>query len=50
LRNGKALLIEEFGGEPAQRRTTILRNTTDRMFVIAAKTREIAVAVAESLP
>jgi hypothetical protein len=51
LRNGPALLVEEFDDNNPNRiqRVTVIRNTTDRVFAVTARDREVAARIAESL-
>ena len=50
LRNGPALVIEDFDDKGASERVTVIRSSRDRVFSVSSKTRKVSVRVAESLP
>jgi hypothetical protein len=50
LRNGTALVIEEFEDRGALQRVTVIRSTQERTYSVSTNRRDVAIRVAESLP
>lgn len=50
LRNGPALLIEDFGDDGKLQRVTVIRNTSQRIYAAMSPSRQLSVRIAEALP
>ena len=50
LRAGPALLIEDFDDHGKVERVTVIRSTSERILAVMAKTRQVALRVADSIP
>jgi len=50
LRTGPAMLIESFDNRGKIERATVIRNTSDRIYAVSAKTRPLALRIAGTLP
>jgi hypothetical protein len=50
LRAGPALLIEEFDEKGAVKRATVVRSTSERMYSVSSRNREISIRIANALP
>ena len=50
LRAGPALLIEDFDEQGAVKRATVIRSTSERMYSVSSRNRELSIKVANALP
>ncbi len=50
LRTGPALLIEDFDDRGKVEKVTVIRSTSERILAIMAKSRQVALRVADSIP
>lgn len=50
LRGAPALLIEEFDERGAMKRVSVFRSTSERMYAVSSKQRELSMKVANALP
>jgi hypothetical protein len=50
LRAGPALLIEEFDEKGAVERATVIRSTSERMYSVSSRNRELSIKIANALP
>jgi hypothetical protein len=50
LRAGPALLIEEFDEKGAAKRATVVRSTSERMYSVSSRNRELSIKIANALP
>jgi hypothetical protein len=50
LRAGPALLIEDFDEKSAVKRATVIRSTSERMYSVSSRNRELSIKVANALP
>ena len=50
LRAGPALLIEDFDEKGAVERATVIRSTSERMYSVSSRNRELSVKIANALP
>jgi len=50
LRGGPALLIEEFDEKGAVKRATVVRSTSERMYAVSSRQRELSMNIANTLP
>lgn len=50
LATGPALLIEDFDQKGALRHATVVRNTSERMYSVSSRSRELSMKVASALP
>jgi hypothetical protein len=50
LRAGAALLIEDFDEKGAVKRATVVRSTTERMYSVSSRNRELSIKIANALP
>jgi hypothetical protein len=50
LRAGPALLIEEFDEKGAAKRVTVVRSTSERMYSVSSRKRELSIKIANALP
>jgi hypothetical protein len=50
LRAGPALLIEDFDEKGAVKRATVVRCTSERMYSVSSRNRELSVKIANALP
>ena len=50
LRAGPALLIEDFDEKGAVKRATVVRSTSERMYSVSSRNRELSIKIANALP
>ena len=50
LRAGPALLIEDFDEKGAVKRATVVRSTSERMYSVSGRNRELTIKIANALP
>jgi hypothetical protein len=50
LRAGPALLIEDFDQKGALKQATVVRNTSERMYSVSSRNRELSMKIANALP
>ena len=50
LRAGPALLIEDFDEKGAAKRATVIRSTSERIYSVSSRNRELSIKVANALP
>jgi hypothetical protein len=50
LRTGPALLIEDFDEKGTLRRATVVRSTSERMYSVSSRNRELSIKIANTLP
>jgi hypothetical protein len=50
LRAGPALLIEEFDEKGAVERATVICSTSERMYSVSSRNRELSIKIANALP
>ena len=50
LRAGPALLIEDFDEKGAVKRATVVRSTSERMYCVNSRNRELSIRIANTLP
>ncbi len=50
LRAGPALLIEDFDEKGAVTRATVIRSTSERMYSVSSRNRELSIKIANALP
>jgi hypothetical protein len=50
LRAGPALLIEDFDEKGEVKRATVVRSTSERMYSVSSRNRELSLKIANALP
>ena len=50
LRAGPALLIEDFDEKGAVKCATVVRSTSERMYSVSSRNRELSIKIANALP
>ena len=50
LRTGPALLIEDFDEKGAVKRATVVRSTSERMYSVSSRNRELSIKISNALP
>jgi hypothetical protein len=50
LRSGPALLIEDFDEKGGVKRATVVRSTSERIYSVSSRNRELSIEIANALP